>query len=321
MDPIEILAACRRAAETGAPAYITVPRIFSPGDYQAMWRRDSKAARAHIDGLLCSPNPGDGLELLLQSGALGALFPEVVAMKNLGDDPAAALHKDVWEHTKRVVAGVPASPDLRWAALMHDIGKARTRRVQGGVVSFHNHDVVGAHMLDSIERRLGLFNDDTMLMSTVRSLVLNHLRPASYRASWSDSGVRRLISDVGGLTAFDRLMSLSRSDLTTKNASKREKALARGRELEARVRDVYAADNAPRLPKGTMGIILERSGSRPGRWLNDAREALEAMLASGELPAGEGPEFYVEAFSRMSRPTRSLENDKEEGKRCDSTGS
>ena len=300
MDPIELLALCRRAAEEGAPRDLIVPRVFNAGDFQATWRRDPDAVRAQLDALLCAAHPGDGLEMLLRAGALDALLPELSAIRHLGDDPEAALHKDVWDHTKRVVAGVPANVELRWAALMHDIGKSRTRRIEpGGRVTFHNHDMVGARMVDGIEQRLGLFRGDTTLLVTVRTLVLNHLRPAGYKATWTDSGVRRLLADIGGPRGFSQLMALSRADLTTKNAAKRDRALARGRELETRVSEVYAGDNVPRLPKGTMGAVLERTGARPGSWVNVIRQQLEEAMRVGLLPVDREMEFYVAEGLRL----------------------
>ena len=293
MDPIELLDLCREGAYRGAPKDIVVPRLFTPGEFEALWRRDPARVRRLIDETLCGPFPGDGLELMLKSGVFYALMPELEAMKNLGDDPASSLHKDVWEHTKQVVSGVPAQVELRWAALMHDIGKARTRKFDGRKVTFHNHDVVGARMVDAIENRLDLFRDNDSLYITVRMLVLNHLRPAGYKKSWTDSGVRRLLTDLGGLRNFERLMALSRADLTTKNPNKRDRALARGRELEERVKQVFADDTAPRLPKGTMGLIIERKVMPVGKGLNILRDALEAALRDGTLPVDKDAEWYA----------------------------
>lgn len=289
-----MLELCRQGSLKGAPSDLIVPRTFSAGDYEAMWRRDPMKVRKVLDELLCGPHPGDGLELLVKSGAIFALLPELEAMRNLGDDPASNLHKDVWDHTKRVVAGVPAQVELRWAALFHDVGKSRTRKVYpNGTVTFHNHDVVGAKMVDKIEERLDLFQDNDSLFITVRLLVLNHLRPAGYKKSWTDSGVRRLLTDLGGMRNFERLMSLSRADLTTKNANKRDRALARGRELEQRVADVYAEDHAPRLPKGTMGIIIERKVVAVGPGLTVLRDALEGAMRRGVLPIDKDAEWYA----------------------------
>ena len=294
MDPIELLELCVVGAARGTPSDVVVPRIFTPGEFESTWRSSPMTVRAHFDAILCSAHPGDGLELLLKAGCLEALLPEIREMKGLGEDPAAALHKDVWEHTKQVVSNVPNQLELRWGALMHDIGKARTRRVEKGKVTFHNHDMVGAKMVDQIERRLGLFSHGkSSLHGTVRSLVLNHLRPAGYKSNWTDSGVRRLLTDLGGMQGFEKLMQLSRADLTTKNPRKRDRALARGRELEERVKAVYAQDNAPKLPKGTMGLIIERGLCQVGPALNPIRAWLEQMMLDGRLPADRDAEFYA----------------------------
>lgn len=294
MDPIDLLELCRRCSQEGASCDLVVPRLFGVGEFEQAWRQDPKRVRQCFDETLTGAFPGLGLELLLRSGAFFALVPELQALRNLGDDPTAVLHKDVWEHTKQVVAGVPNQLELRWSALLHDVGKAGTRRIYpNGKVTFHNHDMVGARMVDQINRRLGLFADDDSLHRTVRSLVLNHLRPAGYKNTWTDSSVRRLLTDLGGLHNFERLMMLSRADLTTKNPAKRERALARGRELEARVMRIYTEDTAPKLPKGTMGIIMTKVPAKPGRWLNDLRDKLESMMACGILPADRETEYYV----------------------------
>ncbi len=292
MDPIELLELCREGALKGAPKDVFVPRLFTPGDFESAWKRDPVQVRRIIDELLTAPFPGDGLELLLKSGALFALLPEFAELKDLGD--GEGMHKDVWEHSKAVVAGTPNQLELRWGALMHDIGKARTRKVDSkGKVTFHNHDFVGAKMLDSIEHRLDLFGDNDSLFITVRILVLNHLRPAGYKKSWTDSGVRRLLTEVGGMRNFERLMHLSRADLTTKNANKRDRALARGRELELRVQQIYAEDHQPKLPKNTMGIIIERKVVPEGRGLSIVRDGLERLMAEGKLPLDKDAEWYA----------------------------
>jgi len=286
MDPIEVIDLCRRASYDGigVPIGAFIPRPFGVGDYQALWRSSPARVRSAVDDILCAPRVGEGLDLLLRFGALEALFPEVAALRDLGD--AGGLHKDVWEHTKAVVAGVAPELDLRWGALVHDVGKVATRRIDGrGRVTFHGHDAVGARLVDGMGSRTPVFDGRTGLLRSVRALVLNHLRPASYAASWSDSGVRRLVHDLGGPAGFERLMALSRADLTTKNPRRRREAGRRADELEARVRTVLATDNRPRLPKGTMGIVASKVAARPGPWLNEVRTRLEAMMAAGLLAA------------------------------------
>lgn len=295
MDPIELLELCRKGAHEGAPADIVVPRLFSAGEYEDLWRRERPCVRRLLDDLLCGPHADDGLDLLAKSGAVGALFPELRAIQDLGDDPRSSLHKDVWRHTTQVVVGVPPTVELRWAALLHDVGKSRTRRFVDGRVTFHNHDVVGARMVGDLDRRLGLFADDVALAGTVTTLVLNHLRPASYDRSWTDSGVRRLVADLGGDVGFERLMALSRADLTTKVPARRNRAARKADELVDRVKIVMTTDARPRLPKGTMGVVLTKVAARPGAWCNAVRDELEAMMQAGVLDADRDVGYYVVA--------------------------
>lgn len=293
MDPIEVIDLCRKAAYDGVgiPKDSFVPRIFNVGDYQNLWRNEPKRVRKLLDELLCGPRVGDGLELLLKFDVLYALFPEVSAMKSLGD--ADGLHKDVWEHTKAVVGGVKPELDLRWGALMHDIGKVKTRRVVNGHVTFHNHDGVGARLVDNLNDRTNLFADDVSLLRTVRYLVLEHLRPAGYNPEWTDSAVRRLVTECGDVRFFEKLMALSRADLTTKNPKKRDRALSRAAELEKRVAQVIAIDNAPRLPKGTMGLVIEKRVCPVGPGLSLIKDGLERMMREGKLPVDKDAEWYA----------------------------
>jgi poly(A) polymerase len=262
--------------------------IESRGETEQVWF--TYVLRKIYDEALCSADPGAELEKLLHDGALKAL-PEVEILVRLGED-SHGLHKDVWAHTKAVVAGVPNQLELRWAALLHDIGKARTRRMlPGGKVTFHGHDIVGARQVDDIQGRLGLF--EPALLTTVRSLVLHHLRPASYKHLWTESAVRRLITEVGDMDTFNRLMTLSRADLTTKVPARRQRAMARAAELEARVNEVLAVDNRPKLPKGTMGLVIERTQRVPGAWLREIQGELEARMAAGTLASDLSAEQYA----------------------------
>lgn len=246
--------------------------------------------RIRLNDALTSNDPAGQLTMLYHSGEL-TILPEITSLFDLGD--ANGLHKDVWLHTLNVVAGVPNSLELRWAALLHDIGKAKTRQIdEHGHVTFHKHDYVGARMVDHLQARTIMFAERS-LHTAVKSLVLNHLRPASYKASWTDSAIRRLVTDLGGQEGFERLMCLSRADLTTKVQAKRTKAMNRASALEKRVMNVLAFDNRPKLPKGTMGFVLEKSGRKPGAWINDLRSDLEADLAKGIIKCGLSVDEYV----------------------------
>lgn len=294
MEPIDIVTLCAEASTKGIsiPKEGFVPRPFGRADYQNAWRLEPRRFRRLLDDLLCGRDPAVGLALLQRFDVLPAILPEISALRDLGD--ADGLHKDVWEHTLGVVSKVPADLELRWSALLHDVGKVATRRIERGKVTFHNHDVVGARIVDGIQRRIDLFQDDVALRRTVKALVLNHLRPASYKATWSDSAVRRMLNDCTDPGVFEKLMQLSRADLTTKVPAKRTRCMARADELEQRVARVRALDSAPRLPKGTMGIVIEMSGRTPGPWLNEARERLEAQLADGSLPVDMPATWYAD---------------------------
>jgi poly(A) polymerase len=296
MNPIEVFEICKDASNKGIPTELNnviVPKLFCDGDYQLLWNDNSKKIRSLLDEIMCSEHPDLGLELLMRFGVFKALFPEISAMYHLGDDQKD-LHKDVWEHTKAVVTGVPNTLELRYGALFHDVGKVKTRRFNAGRVTFHNHDRVGAKIVDSLNDRTKLFNDDVKLLRTVRALVMQHLRPANYNKNWTDSAVRRLITECGDVNFFQKLMYLSRSDLTTKNQKKRARCIRNGDELEARVKRVIEIDNAPKLPKGTMGIILEASGKKPGPWLNILRIKLEELMKDGSIGVNESVTFYIE---------------------------
>lgn len=285
MDPIEAfeLGVAAANSENGLSDSTYVPRPFENGDYENLWRTSPKTVRKHLDAVLCGSYPDRGLNLLFKLGALQAVIPELKAIKNLGD--ADGLHKDVWSHTMGVIAGVPNSLELRWGALLHDIGKARTRRFIDGKVTFHGHDIVGSHIVEKMQERTNLFQDDVALYRTVRMLVKQHLRPASYKASWTNSAVRRLISDCADPGFFDKLMTLSRADLTTKVPKKRNQCMQRADALVRRVEHVLELDSQRQLPKNTMGVLIELSGRKPGQWCATMKLELESMLRSGKIPS------------------------------------
>ena len=139
-------------------------------------------------------------------------------------------HKDVWKHTKQVVRQSVPRIEVRWASLFHDIGKVKTRTISPeGKVHFLGHAEVGARMFDRVDRRLPLFADEPTLRSTVRFLILHHLRANQYEASWTDSAVRRFARELG--VHLDDLLCLARADITTKRPEKKTHGLGQIAEL------------------------------------------------------------------------------------------
>jgi poly(A) polymerase len=247
--------------------------------------------RAHLDGVLLGKYADLGLEVLEHSGALQTLFPEFTGIMGLGD--AENRHKDVWRHTKQVVVQSVPRVAVRWAALLHDIGKAKTRTItDAGRVQFLHHDAVGARMFDAAERRLRLFGDDKPLKERIRFLVLQHQRAHQYAESWTDSAVRRFARDMGD--CLDDLLALSRADMTTKRKEKRRRYMFQLKELSDRIEALAAEDaKVPPLPKGLGEQIMVAFQIPPSKKIGDVRKALEECVVQGELPAQESIEYYV----------------------------
>jgi poly(A) polymerase len=248
--------------------------------------------RQRLDQVLMAPEPEAGLDALLDSGALQAVLPEVAALVGFGD--GEWRHKDVWKHTKQVVAQSAERLDVRWAALLHDVGKVRTRTIApDGEVHFFGHAELGARMFDKMERRLGLFRAEPELRASIRFLILHHLRANQYEAEWTDSAVRRFARELGA--ELDNLLLLAQADITTKRADKRRRGLKQIDELADRIGELAALDAVqPPLPGGVGDLIMQAFNLPPSRLIGDIKRALEQAVDTGELPAHEPGEFYVE---------------------------
>jgi poly(A) polymerase len=241
--------------------------------------------RAATEAILMSSGVPAGLQWLEEAGALATLLPELHATVNFSQE-AGRRHKDVWEHTKQVVWQAAGRPLVRWAALLHDIGKVKTRTfTDDGKVHFHRHSEVGARMFEDISRR---FRFDRESSRTLRFLILHHLRPNQYVASWTDSAVRRFEREMGSY--LPDLLDLSRADITSRRPGKRQLALCNIDALSGRIGEVRAADALrPPLPGGIGDAIMERFHLPPSRLIGDLKRSLEAQIEAGTL------EPYMEA--------------------------
>jgi poly(A) polymerase len=252
--------------------------------------------RAGLDRVLMGDDPERGLDGLLEGGVLEALLPEVGAMVGFGD--GEWRHKDIWRHTKQVVSQATPRIEVRWGALLHDIGKMKTRSIDArGEVHFFGHAEVGARMFDKMHRRLPLFADDETLRSEVRFLILHHLRAAQYDASWTDSAVRRFAKEMGD--HLDDLLCLSRADITTKRPEKRRRGLRQIDDLAERVRSIREEDaKVPPLPKGLGTSISDRFGIPPSPALGVIMRALLAAVENGEVPAQQPVDVYLDFLAQ-----------------------
>ncbi len=240
---------------------------------------------------LVQRNPDRMMQWLLEAGLLELLLPELAATVDLAQE-GGRRHKDVWEHTKTVVWQSVPRPEVRWGAMLHDIGKVPTRRfTDHGKVTFHGHAEIGARMFrKSVCKRIGF---EEGLRKRIEALILFHLRPGQYEEDWTDSAVRRFDKEVG--PALKDLLDLSRADITTKHAHKRKANLRSISTLARRIESLRERDNEVRpLPAGVGNMMMEALGWPPGRHIGELRRRLEVLHAEGEIEGGREADYYLE---------------------------
>ncbi|MBC8067647.1 MAG: HD domain-containing protein, partial [Deltaproteobacteria bacterium] len=196
---------------------------------------------------LCSKVPHLVLQWMRDAGLLAKLLPELDATVAFSQE-SDRKHKDVWEHTKAVVWQAVPRPTVRWAAVLHDIGKVPTRRFsKDGKVTFHGHAEEGLRMFKRGPlRRIGF---PTEIGETVGTLILHHLRPGQYDGTWSDAAVRRFHREMEPW--LRDLLDLSRADVTSKRPGKRMRCLRGISDLSKRMRALEEQDAEVKpLPPG-----------------------------------------------------------------------
>ena len=284
-DPLRMVRAARFCAQLA----FTVDRAAVAAIGSMASRLEIVSAeriRDELSKLLLAAHPRLGLELLVDTGLAEFCLPELVRLKETVDEHRR--HKDVYAHTLTVldqaIALEDGGPDLvlRLAALLHDIGKPKTKSVgPGGKVSFHHHEVVGAAMTRS---RLTALRYPRDVVEDVTRLVELHLRFHGYaEGEWTDSAVRRYVRDAGPL--LPRLHVLTRSDCTTRNAAK-ARALARAYDsLEARIAELAEQEDLERIRPDLDGNeIMRLLGLPPGPLVGEAyRFLLQLRMDRGPL--------------------------------------
>ena len=207
-------------------------------------RITAERVSAELDKLLLGADPAAGLDLLVQTGLGAVVLPEVGAMRMAIDEHHQ--HKDVYQHSLTVLRQAidleDQGPDLvlRWAALLHDIGKPATRKHEpDGGVSFHHHEVVGAKLT---RQRMRALKYSKQMVGDVSQLVYLHLRFHGYgEGRWTDSAVRRYVTDAGPL--LGRLHKLVRADCTTRNRRRAQRLQADYDDLEHRIAELAAKED------------------------------------------------------------------------------
>jgi poly(A) polymerase len=232
--------------------------------------------RDELDKLLLGARPGKALRRADATGITDLFLPELSALK-LEQDPVHR-HKDVFAHTLAVVERTEPVRELRLAALLHDVGKPRTRRIGPEGASFHHHDVVGAEMARARLRALRYPNE---VVNAVSELIRLHHRFHTYRLGWSDSAVRRYVRDAGARLPL--LNALVRADCTTRNRDRAERLARRMDELQERIAELAAREELRTMrPELDGNEIMAFLGIPPGPLVGEARRyLLEVRLDEG----------------------------------------
>lgn len=289
-DPLRMLRAARFTSQLG---FRTTDEVEWAMAEFAGRIRDVSAERVQeeLRKLLATASPRAGLELLVDTGLAGYFLPELPALRLEQDEHHH--HKDVYTHSLTVLeqaialeeARHPgAEPDvvLRLAALLHDSGKPATRRMEpGGAVSFHHHDLVGSKLTI---KRMRALKFDKQSTTEVARLIELHLRFFGYTdGAWSDSAVRRYVTDAGPL--LERLHILTRADVTTRNRRKAERLAHAYDDLEARIAELAEKEElASKRPDLDGTQIMSILGLAPGPEVGAAyRFLLELRLEEGPL--------------------------------------
>ena len=233
--------------------------------------------------ILNTPVPSIGLDLLQQVGLLEIVFPEIAAMVGL-EQPKEWHHKDIFYHTLQVVdniAKLTDKPDLRFAALVHDIAKPRTRRLSTSKGwTFHGHDVVGSRMLKKVARRMKLSNKT---LDYLQKLTMLHLRPiALAKEGVTDSAVRRVMAYSG--EELDDLLILCRADITSKNPMLVKKYLGNFDRVEKLMQNVEERDAFRAFQSPVRGEeIMKELDLPPGKLIGEIKSRIEDAILDGEI--------------------------------------
>ena len=256
--------------------------------------KDPEGALSCLDAVLVGHEVSRALLWLESIGALGVWLPEVQALVDFHKS-SPVHHKDLWTHTLEVTQRTPAEADLRWVALLHDVGKVATRHVYGaGLVSFHGHERLGAWLAQGIAARFGM---SPSRRERIAFIIEHHARVNAYERTWTERAVRRLVRDAG--EHLDDMLRFSGADYTTKRPRQVNRIRSELAELRTRITALRAEASAinplpPRLGK----TLCESLALSPGPEVGQAIAWLVSEVEAGRLEGGLEASYYLEALKR-----------------------
>lgn len=283
-DPLRMLRCVRFACRFGFKIDDTTYQALC-NNHERLKIISSERITTELEKILMSQDPVRGIQLLHSTGLLGMFLPEVDCLDYL---PTEGHHKNIYLHSLKVFSNVIEKTRngecsnpvyLRFAALLHDIGKPKTARLdESGDWTFHDHERVGEMMVEIIFRRLKM---SLLNMEYVKELVRLHMRPSMISThEITDSGVRRLLSDAGDI--FWDLMILSESDVTTKYEEKRKRLQIHYDRLKDMVRDLEARDYRRLFQPCINGNqLMEIFNLRPGKEVGELKEIMKNAILDG----------------------------------------
>jgi len=265
--------------------------------------------RDEFSKMLMSPKPRVGITILVETGLAEIVLPEIPKLRLEIDEHHH--HKDVYEHSITVLEQAIANEDrlggpdlvIRLAALLHDIGKPKTRSlIAGGGVSFHHHEIVGARLAKS---RLKALRFDGETIDQVETLVAMHLRFHGYGdGEWTDSAVRRYVRDAGDLLVH--LHVLTRADCTTRNLKKAERLAKVYDSLEARIAKLMEEEELSKIRPDLDGAqVMELLNIKPSAAVGKALDfLLELRLENGPLGQERATKELLDWWSKENTSTK-----------------